>query len=110
MNDGSLSYRGLADLTFTYYHAPGLSRVVAERGGIDLVLSRTGVNAPLSVLIDRYLGEELFRHPGPIRVSVLLPDGQLFAGGIAAISPERDYFEVAAAPFSDPPPIADWTS
>lgn len=110
MNNGSLSYRGQADLTFTYYQAPGLSRVVVERGGVDLVLSRIGVNAPLSVLIDRYLGAELFRHPGPIRVSVLLPDGQLFAGGIAAISPECDYFEVAAAPSSDPVPIVDQTS
>ncbi|MCE1010096.1 MULTISPECIES: hypothetical protein [Pseudomonas putida group] len=105
MNDGSLSYRGQADLTFTYYQTPGLSRVVSERGGVDVVLSRVGLTAPVSVLIDPHLGAELFRHPGLTRVSVLLPDGQLFAGSIEAISPEADYFEVVAALSSNTGPI-----
>lgn len=104
MNDGSLCYRGEADLIFTYYEAPGLSGV-AERGGVDVVLSRVGLTAPVSVLIDPHLGAELFRHPGLTRVSVLLPDGQFFAGSIEAISPEGDYFELVAALSSNIGPI-----
>lgn len=107
MNDGSLSYRGQADFTFTYYQAPGLSRVVAQRGGLDVVVSRVGLTAPISVLIDPHLGAELFRHPGLTRVSVLLPDGQLLAGRVEAISPESDYFEVVAALSNDTAPIVD---
>lgn len=92
---GALSYRGPADLTLTYGVVPGLGRI-AERTGIEVVISRRAAGAPVSVLVGRHLGVDLLKGPAISRAVVALPDGTVLEGPVQAISPTGDYFEISA--------------
>ncbi|MEJ8664509.1 MULTISPECIES: hypothetical protein [Pseudomonas] len=89
----ALSYRGLADLILTYGAAPGLGRS-AERPGVEVVVSRPSVGAPVSVLVDRQLGAALLLAPSVSRATLVLPDGTVLAGLVQAIDSGGDYFEI----------------
>lgn len=95
MDGGALSYRGRADLTLTYGAAPGLGRS-AERPGVEVVVSRPSVGAPVSVLVDRHLGVALLLTPGVTRATLVLPNGTVLAGQVQAIAGSGDYFEMCA--------------
>lgn len=90
----ALSYRGQADLTLTYGAAPGLG-CIAERPGVDVVVSRHAAAAPVSVLVDRQLGG-LLLGPAISWATLTLPDGTVLAGPVQAIAESGDYFEIVA--------------
>ena len=90
----SLTYRGAADLTLTYGE-PGELGCTLERPNIEVVVSRHAATAPVSVLVNRYLGIDLLK-PMLSRATVALPDGTVLAGRVLEVSDTGDYFEIAA--------------
>ena len=58
---------------------------MAPRPGVDVVVSRPSVGAPVSVLVDRQLGVALLLAPGVSRATLVLPDGTVLAGEVQGL-------------------------